>query len=114
MCNLYTMTKTVAEVAHLFGAIADPPGNAGDTVYPGYPGIVVAPDAGTLRVRQMIWGFPLTLKGKSGRPLKPKPVNSAWIKYSTGATNRNRNSSGSVVPPTTQATTPEISRPLIL
>jgi len=75
MCNLYTMTKTVAEVANLFGAIADPPGNAGATVYPGYPGIVVAPGAGTLRVRQMVWGFPLTLKGKSGQPLKPKPVN---------------------------------------
>ena len=75
MCNLYTMTKTVAEVASLFDAIADPPGNAGATVYPGYPGIVVAPDAGTLRVRQMTWGFPLTLKGKSGQPLKPKPVN---------------------------------------
>jgi putative SOS response-associated peptidase YedK len=75
MCNLYKMTKTVDEVARLFRAVADPKGNAGDTVYPGYPGIVVAPDAGMLRVRQMIWGFPLTLKGKSGQPLKPKPVN---------------------------------------
>ena len=75
MCNLYKMTKTVAEVAKLFGAAADPPGNAGDTVYPGYPGIVVAPDGGTLRVRQMTWGFPLVLKGKNGQPLKPKPVN---------------------------------------
>lgn len=28
MCNLYKMTKTVAEVAKLFGAAADPPGNA--------------------------------------------------------------------------------------
>ena len=52
---------------------ADPPGNAGDTVYPGYPGYVVAEG----RVRQMIWGFPLTLKGKNGQPLKPKPVNNA-------------------------------------
>jgi putative SOS response-associated peptidase YedK len=69
------MTKTVAEVAKLFGAAADPPGNAGDTVYPGYPGIVVAPDGGGLRVRQMVWGFPLVLKGKNGQPLKPKPVN---------------------------------------
>jgi putative SOS response-associated peptidase YedK len=75
MCNLYTMTRTVDEVARLFGAVADPAGNAGDAVYPGYPGIVVAPDAGMLRVRQMTWGFPLTLKGKSGQPLKPKPVN---------------------------------------
>lgn len=23
------------------------------------------------------WGFPLSLKGKSGQPLKPKPVNNA-------------------------------------
>src|SRR5690348_13881686 len=68
MCNLYKMTKT-AQVAKLFGAAADPPGNAGDTVYPGYPGIVVAADASGLRVRQMIWGFPLTLKGKNGQPL---------------------------------------------
>jgi putative SOS response-associated peptidase YedK len=76
MCNLYKMTKTVAEVAKLFEAAADPPGNAGETVYPGYPGIVVAADGGAgLRVRQMVWGFPLVLKGKNGQPLKPKPVN---------------------------------------
>jgi putative SOS response-associated peptidase YedK len=75
MCNLYKMTKTVAEVAKLFGAVADPPGNAGGTVYPGYPAIVVVPDGGSLRVRQMTWGFPLVLKGKNGQPLKPKPVN---------------------------------------
>lgn len=25
----------------------------------------------------MVWGFPLSLKGKSGQPLKPKPVNNA-------------------------------------
>jgi putative SOS response-associated peptidase YedK len=73
MCNLYKMTKTVDEVARLFGALADPPGNAGDTIYPGYPGYVVAEG----RVRQMIWGFPLALKGKNGQPLKPKPVNNA-------------------------------------
>lgn len=51
----------------------DPPGNAGEMVYPGYPGLVVAEG----RVRQMTWGFPLALKGKSGQPLKPKPVNNA-------------------------------------
>ncbi len=25
----------------------------------------------------MTWGFPLAMKGKSGQPLKPKPVNNA-------------------------------------
>ncbi len=46
--------------------------------------------------------------------VKPRPVSSAWMTCRTGATNKNKNSSGSVVPPTTQAMTPEISRPLIL
>ncbi|MCL6684462.1 SOS response-associated peptidase [Sphingomonas alba] len=71
MCNLYNMRKNVDEVARLFRADPDPRGNAGENVYPGYPGLVVAEG----RVRQMTWGFPLTLKGKNGQPLKPKPVN---------------------------------------
>ncbi len=73
MCNLYKMSRTVDEVARLFKAISGPPGNAGDTVYPGYPGYVVAEGS----VRQMTWGFPLVTKGKSGQLLKPKPVNNA-------------------------------------
>lgn len=73
MCNLYRLSKGPAEIAKLFGAVADPPGNAGESVYPGYPGYVMAEG----RVRQMTWGFPLTLKGKSGQVLKPKPVNNA-------------------------------------
>jgi len=73
MCNLYRLSKGPAEIAKLFAAKSDPPGNAGESVYPGYPGYVVAEG----RVRQMTWGFPLTMKGKSGQPLKPKPVNNA-------------------------------------
>lgn len=73
MCNLYRLSKGPAEIAKLFGAQSDPPGNAGESVYPGYPGLVVAEG----RVRQMTWGFPLAMKGKSGQPLKPKPVNNA-------------------------------------
>jgi putative SOS response-associated peptidase YedK len=73
MCNLYRLSKGPAEIAKLFAAQADPPGNAGEMVYPGYPGLVVA----EARVRQMTWGFPLAMKGKSGQPLKPKPVNNA-------------------------------------
>lgn len=73
MCNLYRLSKGPAEIAKLFGAAADPAGNAGESVYPGYPGYVVAEG----RVRQMTWGFPLAMKGKSGQLLKPKPVNNA-------------------------------------
>lgn len=37
-CDLYRLSKGPAEIAKLFGAVADPPGNAGESVYPGYPG----------------------------------------------------------------------------
>jgi len=42
-------------------------------VYPGCSGLVVAHG----ELRSMVWCFPLTLKGKNGQPLKPKPVNNA-------------------------------------
>jgi putative SOS response-associated peptidase YedK len=71
VCNLYKMDKSAAEVARLFNGVEGSVGNVGGEVYPGYPGLVMA--AGELR--SMIWGFPLVLKGKSGQPLKPKPVN---------------------------------------
>ena len=73
MCNLYRLTKPGHEVAHLFDVIKGNLGNAGQEVYPGYPGLVVANG----ELRSMTWGFPLVLKGKNGQPLKPKPVNNA-------------------------------------
>lgn len=73
MCNLYRMTKGTAEVARLFAAEADLAANFGEEVYPGYPGLFIAGG----RARAMNWGFPLVLKGKSGQPLKPKPVTNA-------------------------------------
>ena len=83
MCNLYRLTKPGHETAHLFDAIVGQVGNAGPgEVYPGRAGLVVTPQAGggdarTRELRSMVWGFPLVLKGKDGRPLKPKPVNNA-------------------------------------
>ena len=73
MCNLYRMTKATAEVANLFKAAHGSVGNFASEVYPGYPGLVVAKG----ELRSMVWGFPLTLKGKNGQPLKPKPINNA-------------------------------------
>lgn len=78
MCNLYRMTKGAAEVARLFGAEAAPGANFAAEVYPGYPGLVVArSEGGGLVTRTMTWGFPLAMKGKGGRVLKPKPVTNA-------------------------------------
>lgn len=71
MCNLYRMNASAGEVAKLFGVEAPDGLNAGSEIYPGYPGLVLAGGG----VRQMVWGFPLVLKGKQGQPLKPKPVN---------------------------------------
>lgn len=73
MCNLYRMEAATTEVANLFKAVAKAGANVAAEVYPGYPGLVVAGE----QVRRMTWGFPLTLQGKQGQPLKPKPVNNA-------------------------------------
>jgi putative SOS response-associated peptidase YedK len=73
MCNLYRMTKGVDEIARLFDAIPQVGANHAEELYPGYPGLVVAEG----RARTMTWGFPLALKGLSGRPLKPKAVTNA-------------------------------------
>lgn len=65
------MTKSAAEVARLFDAGTVSLDNVGSDVYPAYPGLVIT--RGT--VRSMTWGFPMAMKGKAGRPLKPRPVN---------------------------------------
>lgn len=73
MCNLYRMSKSVAEIGTLFEVQAAKNANFGAEVYPGYPGLVIADGS----AQTMVWGFPLSLKEKSGQPLKPKPVNNA-------------------------------------
>lgn len=74
MCNLYQLRKSAAEVAAHFGVDNPVQSNAGEEVYPGYPGVVVRDDAGARVLQSMIWGFPLRLKGMSPTA-KPKPVN---------------------------------------
>jgi putative SOS response-associated peptidase YedK len=76
MCNLYELhveglnrffAKSLAQV--LAGENVPPM-----QIYPGNPGIVITADR---LAKKMTWGFPLILKGKDGKPLKPKPVNNA-------------------------------------
>lgn len=74
MCNLYTVRKSAAEVAAHFGVSDPTQSNAGDEVYPGYPGLVVREVDGNRIMQSMAWGFPLRLKGMSPTA-KPKPVN---------------------------------------
>src|SRR5688572_1563924 len=86
MCNLYRMSKSQTEVADFFRDIVPeltlpPTGNAPEEIYPGYPGLVLT----STEIRQMVWGFPLSLKGAKGQPLKPRPVNNARTDKLSGA-----------------------------
>lgn len=74
MCNLYTLRRSMAEVAAHFDAHAVAGSNAGEEVYPGYPGMVVRTAEGQPLLQSMVWGFPLRLKTMSPTA-KPKPVN---------------------------------------
>jgi len=73
MCNLYRMTTLAEAVSRLFRTSVDPGANYAADVYPGYSGLVIAEG----KARSMTWGFPLSLTGKQGQKLKPKPVNNA-------------------------------------
>ncbi|GAA4772789.1 SOS response-associated peptidase [Stakelama sediminis] len=57
----------------MFRTSVDPGANYAADVYPGYSGLVIAEG----KARSMTWGFPLSLTGKQGQKLKPKPVNNA-------------------------------------
>jgi putative SOS response-associated peptidase YedK len=70
MCNLYRLNKASAEIAKTFGAQDKPGVNFTYEVYPGYTGLVIANG----QIQSMTRGFPLALKGRDGRQLKPKPV----------------------------------------
>ena len=74
MCNLYTVRKSVEEVARYFGVSNPVKSNAPEEVYPGTPGIAVVEQDGAREMRSMTWGFPLRLK--TMKPdAKPIPVN---------------------------------------
>lgn len=74
MCNLYTVRKSVNEVARHFG-VTPPVGlNTPAEIYPGAPGLVVREQDGQRVLQSMGWGFPMRFKFmKPGS--KPKAVN---------------------------------------
>ena len=75
MCNLYTVRKSVDEVARHFGVT--PPTsfpNVPAEAYPGTPGLVIREQDGRRVLQSMTWGFPLRLKFMKPDS-KPKPVN---------------------------------------
>lgn len=77
ICTLYTIKADGNDIAKAFHAVLPTSFNAaqGDA-YPGYPGMVVREVDGERSVQAMTWGFPLPQRSKkTGRPIKPKPVN---------------------------------------
>ena len=77
MCNRYQPGER-QRIEKLFGARPVRAFNAGpETVHPRDPGWVIRRGEDGLVLDQMSWGFPVTLRGKSGKLLKPKAVNNA-------------------------------------
>lgn len=77
MCNRYEGPDLVTSIEK-FVARPSKPINAGpQIIHPKDPGLVVLDHGEGLVIEQMLWGFPIALKGKNGQMLKPKPVNNA-------------------------------------
>lgn len=77
MCNRYQPGER-KRIVDFFDAPLLREANEGPRiVHPREPGWVVRLVAGEPRLEQMTWGFPVTLRGKSGQLLKPKPFNNA-------------------------------------
>ena len=71
MCNLYTMTATVAEMRNLFGPFEGDTSNLPpfDEIYPGRAAPVLRRgEGGGLKLETMTWGFPGPAQAK-GRPV---------------------------------------------
>lgn len=77
MCNRYTPGDR-QRIERVFDATMSRAFNEGPaTVHPKNPGWIVRLENGKRVLEQMTWGFPVSLKGKQGQPLRPKPVNNA-------------------------------------
>lgn len=97
MCNRAERGDT-QKVLNLFGARRGARFNEGPLeTHPAQPGTVIRLDNGERVLEQMTWGFPLAQKSKkTGKPLKPKPVNNArfdklgsyWKRWATDPRNR--------------------------
>lgn len=96
MCNRYAPGET-HRIEDYFSAKRLREYNAGPAiVHPRDPGWVVREIDGERVIEQMTWGFPVYLRGKSGQPLKPRPVNNArfdklgafWKRWAANPANR--------------------------
>lgn len=77
MCNRYRPGERKRIEDHFSARVLREVNDGPAIVHPKEPGWVVRLVDGERVLEQMTWGFPVTLRGKTGQPLKPKPVNNA-------------------------------------
>ena len=77
MCNRYQPGERQRIEDHFSAKVLRAFNEGPATVHPREPGWVVRQQDGQMVLEQMTWGFPVVLRGKKGKPLKPKPVNNA-------------------------------------
>ena len=95
MCNLYTVRKSIQEVASHFGVkVPNDLPNITDEIYPGSPGLVARETKGNLVLQAMTWGRPHRPKGMK-ETSKPIAVNNVadvdgyfWRKLAADPANR--------------------------
>lgn len=78
MCNRYSPgdRQLILDVIPANGNGAQYNANP-ERVHPKDLGPIIRLVDGNMILERMIWGFPVTLKGRNGQPLAPKPVNNA-------------------------------------
>lgn len=75
MCNRYRQMKTKENLSRIFNArsLLDRP-EPKTELYPRYAGPVIRKLSGERVLDVMPWGIPLSMRGKTGKPLTSKPV----------------------------------------
>jgi putative SOS response-associated peptidase YedK len=77
MCNRFRQVKTKENLSLIFDAepLIDPaPEGVRTDIYPKYKAWIVRKEGGRRVLDHMPWGIPLSMRGKQGQPLAPKPI----------------------------------------
>lgn len=77
MCNRYRMTANQAELAARYGIVGFPPDLQlpPPELFPKRTAWTIRDEGGARIAEPMAWGFPMTIKGKSGKPIEKAVTN---------------------------------------
>jgi putative SOS response-associated peptidase YedK len=77
MCNRFRQVKTKENLSLIFDAepLRDPaPEEVRTDIYPKYRAWIIRKQDGRRVLDHLPWGIPLSMRGKQGQPLAPKPI----------------------------------------